>query len=134
VGIKTRNVDEVILNLHSQGTLTAAANKACAIVPFPGFIKNIYAKVDVAGTGVTATTVDINLNTVSIHSSTGITIAATTGVVTHGAYSTDPTQVSAGDILSLDIDGISIAPKNLCVTVVVSKRDPSATSHAADLR
>ena len=114
--------------------MTAAANKACAIVPFPGWIKNIYAKLDVAGTGVTATTVDINLNAASIHSSTGISLAATTGVATHGAYSVDPTPVVAGDILSLDIDAIAVAPKNLCVTVDISNRDPSATAHSADLR
>src|SRR5436190_5715688 len=113
--IKIRNLGEVILTLHVPGTLTTGVNKICAYVPFPGWIKNVYAKLDVAGTGVTATTVDINLNAVSIHSSTAISLAATTGVATHGAYSTDPTPVVAGDILSLDIDGISVAPKNLCV-------------------
>ena len=103
-------------------------------MPFSGWIKNVNAKLGTAGTGVTSTTLDINLNGTSIYSSTGITITATAGVVTHGAYSVDPTPVVAGDLLSLDVDGIAISPINLCCTVVVSKRDPSATAHAADLR
>jgi hypothetical protein len=133
MGIKVRNVDEAILNLNIPGTLTTSL-KACAAVPFPGWIKNVNAKLLTAGTGVTATTLDININGTSIHSSTGITITATTGVVTHGAYSTDPAPVAAGDLITLDVDGISVAPANLCCTVVISRRDPSATSHNADLR
>lgn len=134
MGIKVRNLDEVVLHFNVAGTLTTGSI-AVNVVPFAGFISNIFAKLGTAGTGVTATKLDINKNGTTIYAATTtqITLAATTGTVTTGAYTVDPTVVAAGDILDLDVDAISTAPGDLCVSVLISRRNPRATTHIADL-
>jgi len=131
VGLKVQNLDEYVITLRSAGTLTAAVNKDCAISPIKGWLRNLFAIIETPGTGATATTLDVNLNTVSIFSSSGISLAATTGVATYGALSSDPLAVAAGDVFSLDIDGISTSPKNVVVSIVISKR-PAAVRNVQD--
>lgn len=126
--IRTRNLQHVILDLSVPGAITASAGQRSAMVPFAGFISNIKAK---ALTGTLATTFDIDKNGTSIFT----TNPYVTGTVftSGGALTTDPPQVAAGDILSLDVDDIGAgAPTYLSVLITISKQNPAAVTNLAD--
>ena len=132
--MKIKNLKEHLIAFSINNTLSAGASQGTAVVPFAGFIRNIYAKLGDAGTGVTATRLDLNKNGTTIFSATTtqISLASTTGVLTLGSFTADPTQVAAGDLLTLDVDAVSTDPLNLAVLVKLSKIPPSATGKAAD--
>jgi hypothetical protein len=131
--IKVRNRDHEILVLRSPGTLTAAANKDVAMVPFAGFITNIVAKASDGGSGVTNSIADVHLNGTTIFgAATKITVTSTTGAVSYSAQTVDPTPVAAGDLLTLDVDSISTAPANLVVLVTVSKSNSGGAANLTD--
>lgn len=92
------------------------------VVPYDGTITSVHGYVDTAGTTGT-TVVDVNLNGTTIMTTDKIDIE--TGETTSETATTQPalttTAVTAGDILSVDVDAISTtAPKGL---VVVLKYD-----------
>jgi len=131
--IKLRNMDHALIELVAPGTVTAAADKDAAIVPFNGFITNIYANCVSGGTGPTASIADVNKNGTTIFAAaTKVTFAATTGVATYSAQNVDPTPVSAGDVLSLDVDSVSTSPKGLVVAILVSRTNPGGATNLAD--
>jgi hypothetical protein len=133
MGIKIRNLSQLLLHLKSSGTLTAATYKDLVKVPFAGFISNVVAKVIDGGSGAGPSIADIHLNGTTIFgAATKINIAATTGVITYGTFTTDPVQVAAGDVLSLDVDSISTAPISLIVTMTLTKTPPAATGSITD--
>lgn len=135
MGIKIKNLDHAIIELRSPGTLTAATNKDVVQIPFNGFIINITGRLSSAGTGVTSTVADVHLAGTTIFGGAGkLTFVATTGVTaTVATFTTDPVAVTAGQLLTLDVDSISTAPANLCVTMVLSRRPSAATGTLHDV-
>jgi len=132
--IKIRNLDHVLLQLKSPGTVTTGTEKDAAIVPFNGFITNVYAAAVSGGTGPTASIVDVNKNGTTIFATAvKVTIAATTGVATYSAQNTDPTPVAAGDVLSIDVDSIATSPKGFVVALLLSRQNPGGGANLADL-
>ncbi len=131
VMIKTRNVSNFIMELAVPGTLTTGTAKAAAIVPFPGFIANIFCKVIGAGAGAGPHDIDILKNGVSILPGY-ITVSATFGTVSYTTPTTDPTQVLAGDILSLDSVATTTGPLGLVCEITLSKDHDGITTYDAD--
>lgn len=132
--IKPQNVAYQIINLCAPGTVAAAADKDAQIVAYSGWITNIFAFCISGGTGATNSIADVNLNGTTIFASaTKVTYASTTGVATYGTFTTDPTPVAAGDVISLDVDSISTSPKGLCVQLVISRMNPAATTTLSDI-
>jgi hypothetical protein len=131
--IRVKNLEHFVIPLHVPGTISAGASKACAVVPFPGKIVNIYAKQGTAGGGDTNTIADLNLNGTTIFdTSVKITTAATSGTVTYSALDSRPTDVAAGDILTLDVDQAGTSGANLCVLVTIAKNNPGTETNLAD--
>lgn len=133
MGIRVKNLTNIIIPLRVSKTLTATVNADCAIIPFDGRISNIFAKCTSGGTGKTHSILDVNLNGTSIFgASTKITLASTTGTPSYSALSSTPLNVTAGSILSLDVDQVSTNPINAMVNVVVTKSGVSANGNASD--
>ncbi len=134
MGIRVKNLSEYLLELKVSWTLTAAVNRAVAMVPFPGYIKNIYAKLGTAGTGVTHTNLDINKNGTTIFAATTsqVTLDATTGALTVGTFTTNPPVVAAGDIITVDADAVATNPMNLVVLLKICKIPASGCNAIAD--
>jgi len=133
MGIRVKNLHNYICELKVTKTLTATQNAAVDKIPFSGFITNIVAKVSDGGTGSTASFVDIHKNGVTIFDqATKMTFAATTGTVSYSTLSGTVGIVSAGDMLSLDIDSISTAPINLVCHVTVSRTPVDQPSNLQD--
>jgi hypothetical protein len=133
--IRIKNTSQYILNLRSPGTATAATNKDCVSVPFPCKILNLYATCSSGGTGSTSSIVDIHKNGTTIFAtSVKITITPITGAVAYSTFTSQPTELAAGDILSMDIDQISTTLSNVMVQLLLSKEGPSgAEGNVADL-
>lgn len=134
MGIRVKNQHQYMINLSIPGTaVTAATNKACAIIPFPAKISNVYATCSSGGSGSTNSIVDVNLNGTTIFSAaTKITFAATTGVATYSALSNNPTNVTAGSIISLDTDAVSTSLSNVNVVVTLTRTNIGAATNIAD--
>ncbi len=124
MGIKVKSLDHAILDMSLQGTLAAGLHKIVTIAPFTGYLVGLIVKAQDAGTGTTATKLDVNKNGTTIFSAstTQISVASTTGAVSIGALTTDPHPLAAGDVLAIDIDAVPTNPINLGVAFVISKR------------
>jgi hypothetical protein len=132
--IKIRNLDHVLLELKVPGAVTTGTEADAALVPFDGFITNIFAKAVTGGTGSTPSVVDVNKNGTTIFATaTKITIAATTGAASYSAQNVDPTPVAAGDLLSLDVDSIAGSPAGFVVALLLSRQNPGGGANLADL-
>ena len=132
--IKPQNVAYQLIKLCAPGTVTAAADKDASVVQYAGFIQNIFANCISGGTGATSSIADVNLNGTTIFASaTKVTFAATTGTATYGTFTTDPTQVAAGDVISLDVDSVATSPKGFVVMVLISKMNPAATTTLSNI-
>lgn len=120
--LKLRNMQEIIVNLSVPGTQSAAADKACFVIPFACQIKAIFAKLGTAG--VTGNQiVDVNKNNTTIFSgATKLTFATGVQAATYDGQTVNPTQFAKGDILSVDVDSIHTTPaKNLALVVVLQR-------------
>jgi len=110
MGIRTRNLQNYLIQLKYSQTIAATVNADCAMVPFAGHIGNICATVCQTGGGAADAVIDLNLNGTTIYGgATKLTVDATTGVVTQATLTANPTNVNAGDVLSMDIDTASAA-------------------------
>jgi len=133
MGIRTKNLHHHVITLRCAGTLTAAANKDIAKALMSGFITNVVGKMLTPGSGSTATIVDVNLNGTTIFdAATKMTFAATTGVASYSALSSEPISVTYGSMFSLDVDSISTNPANLVVQITVSKTPIALASNTED--
>ncbi len=133
MAIRTRNLHHKVYHLKSSATLTAAGNKDCVAIEFPGYITNLVGKLGTAGTGSTNTIADVHKNGTTIFAAaTKATFAATTGTATYSALDDEPTPVVAGDLLTLDVDQISSGPANLDVAITVSRGPHGATGNLSD--
>lgn len=123
MGIKVKNLDELVVDLSIPGTQTAANSQKCFVVPFGCVLKAVYAKLGTAGT-TNNQDVDINKNGTTILSSTGgIRFATTSTAATAATYTTDPPVFAKGDIITVDIDAVHSTPAvNLALTLVLSRR------------
>lgn len=130
--IKIRNISQQVIQLPISGTLTAVINKVLAVMPFAGWISNLKGVCLNPVNGVTTSVLDINKNGTTIFSSTKMTIASTTGVVAFGALSTDPVQVAAGDIISVDVDDVGESPSGVCIMLTLSKDNPAKYTTLSD--
>jgi hypothetical protein len=123
-----------LINLTSVGTLTAATNKAMAVSPCAGKIVNIFSTCSDVGTGSTKTIADVHLNGTTIFSqSTKITISTVSTTVSYSTLSSQPTNVAAGDIFTLDIDSVGTAMVNLGVRICITRSGVQEESNVADL-
>ena len=129
--IKTRNVSYFIIDLAIPGTLTTGTCKAAAIVPFDGFIANIFCKVLGPGAGAGPHDIDILKNAVSILPGY-IEISSTFGTVSYTTPTTDPTQVLAGDILSINSVATTTGPLGVVCQITLSKDHDGKTTFDAD--
>jgi hypothetical protein len=133
MGIRTRNLQNHIIVLKVNGTLTAAANKDAAMIPFNGVISNIRAKILTPGSGATNSVLDLNLNGTTVFSAaTKITLAATTGVASYSALSSNPTSLTTGSILSLDADSVPTSGACAVVEVTVTRTGLETATNESD--
>ena len=133
MGIRVKNLHNYMMVLSASGTLTAAADKACAMVPFNGFITNVAAVIGTAGSGATNTVLDVNYNGTTIFgAATKITLASTTGVATYSTLSSTPFSVTAGSIITLDADSVPTAGACAAVRITISRTPPYNASNLVD--
>lgn len=135
MGIRVKNLQNYVYTLRAPGAITAAANKDCCVIHFNGWISNVYAKQSVAGSGSTTCVVDIHNNGTTIFAtSVKITCVATTGVISYSTLSSQPYAVTAGDILSLDVDQTHAggSPANFVAKVTVTRTGMGEESNVAD--
>lgn len=129
MGLKARNLDEQIIELVVGGDQAAATDLAADYAEFAGWIKNIYAKMGVAGVTGNHDT-DLNVNGTSILVSTKIRFA--TGVTTATYPALTSQSVAKGDRFSIDNDAIQTTPaKGQVIQIVISKRSPGAVRNLA---
>lgn len=134
MGIRVKNLGNYVMNLVAPGTITAATGKDLAVAPFAGYIVNCYATISDGGTGVTSSVVDIHKNGVTVFkTATKMTFVATTGVCTYSTFFTTALSVSAGDVFQLDVDSIATSPKNLHVSLLLSRTPVDTETNVADL-
>lgn len=119
----------IVIRIVEATTNTAIANVVGGdfTMPFGGYITDIFACVDTAGTTNT-TTIDVNKNGSTILL-TKITIDSTEKTSTTGAtpYQMDSTKYNfiIGDILTFDVDAISTTPaKGLTIYLNVIETTP----------
>jgi hypothetical protein len=128
MGIKIKNLDHLPLTLSLPGIATAATDKTAIQVPFNGFLAAINAVCASGGTGSTNSIVDIHYQGTTIFSTAPkVTFTATTGVVAYGALTSDPLSVTAGAVMTLDVDSISTNLSGVNITLTFSRRPPGAT-------
>lgn len=134
MGIRIKNLHNYILDLVYPGTVATGSNKAVAVAPFAGKISNVFATMSDPGTGATSAVFDVNKNGTTIFSAaTKITVAATTGVQSYSALTSEPTNVAAGDIFTLDCDTKSTTGTNACVSIVITRTNMGSVSTASDI-
>jgi hypothetical protein len=135
MGIRTKNLQNTELQLVDPGVVAAANDQAAVRVPFDGYISNIVARCATYGTGSTSSTVaDVHKNGTTIFGSATKVTLSSEGAVTYSTMSATPTPVSAGDILTLDVDSVAIgSPTDLVVSVVISKTEVNEPSNETDL-
>jgi hypothetical protein len=133
MGIRVKNLHNFVCVLKRSMTLTATTNADVAKVHFNGWFSTVVAKLSDGGTGATASIADIHLNGTTIFgAATKMTFVATTGVASYSTLSSTPQAVTAGDLLTLDIDSISTAPINLVCHVTISRTPVDQASNAED--
>lgn len=132
MGIRIKNLHNYVISLKHAGTLSATTNKDVAVVPFAGKISNIYAYC--AAGSAAYPIADIHLNGTTIFgASTKITVATGTNLASYSALSAQPTNLAAGDVLTLDIDTAGTGATNLVVQVAVTRTGMGAETNVADL-
>ncbi len=125
MGIRTKNLEHVILRLRHIKTLSATLNVDMATIPFNGRISNVTGTIVTPGTGATNNVLDINyLGTTIFATSTKLTLAATTGVATASAVST--VSVTAGAYFTLDLDSVATNAV-LCEALITISRTGGAS-------
>jgi hypothetical protein len=131
--IKYKNLGQFLLELKIAGTIgTTGIHQALAVAPFAGFITNFFATLTKTANGTYTTTVDINKNGTSILS-TAMTFTGTNGTVGYGVLTSDPVSVSAGDVFSLDVDGIGNGHIGIYVAMMLDRTLPNAANTFSDL-
>jgi hypothetical protein len=127
--IRTKNVGHQILQFALPGAFTAGQTSS-NIVPFAGFISNVYARRLV---GTLSTTFDVLKNGTTIFSvlpiigTTKLTISST-GTATAAAL-----QVAAGDVLQVVATDIGAgAPTNFLAAITISKYNSAGMTMEAD--
>lgn len=123
--INTRNLGTYHLHLRSLGTVTAAANKDAAVVPFDGFIANIVATFSTV-TGNTNSVIDLHyLGTTIFGAATKITVSTLSTIPSYSTLSSNEFGVTAGSILSMDVDSVSTTLTNILVDITITKTPPA---------
>lgn len=106
---QTRYILFKVLDAATSHTVSTAFGGDLEI-PFTGTITEIGAYVDTAGTTGTAT-IDVNINGTTIMTTTKISIDSTEkSSRTAGAPALTTTAITAGDIITVDIDAIHTTP------------------------
>ena len=121
--INLKNKGEELIDLAVAGTQAVANDLAVAIVPFKGFIRGIFARLDTAGTVSGTQITDVKLNGSSIFSgATKLNFAAASKTPTYGALTTALTTVNEGDTITLHTTAVNGTPgKNLAVAINIRR-------------
>lgn len=128
------NVGQYVMELKAGGAWTATATcKDLAIAPASGFIRNWFFAISAVGTTeAVACAVDIHKNGTTIFSSKP-SIANSTGTITQGTLTTNPTTVSAGDVFTLDLDTVGHGPTGVACLIVVDRVPTAKATNESDL-
>jgi hypothetical protein len=133
MGIVLHDENEYVMELSVAGSQSVAADLEVMVVPFPGTIRGIFARLDVAPTGAGTQVTDIKITNAagsqtSIFSgATKLNWAVTSRIPTYGALTTNPTVVAKGDTLSLHTTTAgATAGKNLAVQITIRRNRASA--------
>lgn len=115
---------QIVLSGFMSGNATVGTNKTRWVVPFAGRIIGVYAHSTGTGSGSGSTTIDIKKNGTSIYSTLPSIASADDGYLTTGTMTTTGVQLSAGDVLALDVTAIPATSghPNISVTVLVERR------------
>ena len=137
MGIAVRNVDYQVVQLRNPGTQAAAVARDVALAEMDGYIANIYAELETAGTTGNQIS-DIHraaaagASATIFTGATKITHATTSRTATYSAVSATEQKVKKGDRFSLDVDSIhTTAAIGLVVYIHIKKRDPGAVKNVA---
>jgi len=135
MAIVMHDVNEYVLEFSVPGTQTVADNLQANMVPFPGTIRGILARLGTAGTVSGTQITDIKLNGTSIFAnSPKITFAATSKSPTvdangYSALTASPLSVAKGDILTIQNTAVHGTPGlNLVVHVTIRRSRASSFS------
>lgn len=127
--IKLRNQGEFLLQLSINGNQSASAGNASttesAIVPFPGRLKAIFARVAVAGTTGTQTTDLLKNGATLLSSGTLLSYASGAQVPTYNTANllVNPPLFNKGDILQLKNTAVNTTPAvDQVVYLVIEKQ------------
>lgn len=121
MGIRTKNLQNVVISLVKNGTFSATTDIDSKLIPFSGFISNVVAKIVTPGTGAHPI-FDVNLNGTTIFgAATKITCNTTSGVNSYSALDASPKSVTYGSVLTLDCDTAGTAAANAIVNVTISR-------------
>ena len=111
----------VVLQFTNLAALTAAADKARFIVPFDGVIVDVMVDSETAGSGGTSDIADIHLNGTTIFTTQAnrpTLLVGDTGAWTK-AGKPQVVKVSAGDIITIDIDQIATTGSALVTFCII---------------
>jgi len=132
MGIVLHDVNEKMLSLNVPGTQVVNDHLDVRTVPFPGVIRGILARLDVAGVTGTQIT-DILLNGVSIFSgATKLNFGDGSRVPTYGAYSVNPTKVVKGDTIRLNTTQVNSGTPGKSLSVDITIRRSRASQLGTD--
>ncbi len=131
MGIVLHDVNEYIMELSVPGTQAVADHVQANLVPFPGTIRAIFARLDTAGT-TNAQTTDILLNGTTIFATTLLSFATTARKPTYGALAVNPTVVAKGDTLRLNTTAVHDTPGKSLVVFVTIRRNHASPYKTAD--
>jgi hypothetical protein len=124
--IYLRNEGDYVVHLKIKGLLSTSGAQSYDFsepMPFPGFIKAVWAYENTAGTTGTES-VDLTKNGSSLVSSgTLFSFATTAKSATYGTLTTTPTTVAKGDILALSVTTVhtTTAGTDLVAVVVIGR-------------
>src|SRR6185437_14326974 len=130
--IGTKETGEFPVEFGVSGTITISSVADPYVVPLSDTLglKGVIVRLGTPG-GTQATIVDILKNGSSIFASGKMSIAATTGVVTYGPFTTNPTTFTKGDVIKITVTqvGSGPAPADLAVSLLLAK--PFGTKYPA---
>lgn len=138
MGIVMHDVNEYVLEFSVPGTQTVADNLQANMVPFPGTIRGIMARLGTAGTVSGTQITDIKKNGTTIFgASPKITFAASANAPaadTTGYSNTtaQPSTVAKGDVLTIQNTAVHGTPGANLVIHVTIRRSRASAQNAFD--
>jgi len=132
MAIVVKDWNEYVMELSVPGTQTVANDLEVMVVPFPGVIRGILARLDTAGVTGTQIT-DIKKNGTSIFSGSGkLNFGDGLRVPTYGVYTANPTVVAKGDTLSIHTTQVNSGTPGKSLAIQINIRRSRASQLGTD--